>query len=35
MEADLIKTAFIVLAGIAVYIMTRIDLKTSNRIQKK
>lgn len=35
MEAEFVKTAFILVAGILIWVMTRVDLKTSNRVNKK
>jgi hypothetical protein len=35
MEAEFIKTAFVLVAGILIWIMTRANVKTSNRVNKK
>lgn len=35
MEAEFIKTAFVLVAGILIWIMTRTNVKTSNRVNKK
>jgi hypothetical protein len=35
MEAEFVKTAFIIVAGILIWVMTRTNIRTSNRVQKK